>query len=65
MKSGDIADTTVFSKVLYCKVRNVFFIFVRGCVFVCFLCITCEKYYKPIIVQYYVADCLRLALLDF
>ena len=41
------------------------FIFVCGCVCVCFLCITCEKYYKPIIAQYYVADCLRLALLDF
>ena len=41
------------------------FIFVCVCVCVCFLCITCEKYYKPIIAQYYVADCLRLALLDF
>ena len=39
-------------KVLYFKIKNVFFIFV----FV-FLCIICEKYYKPIMVQYYTATC--------
>ena len=27
-KSGDVAGTTVLLKVLYCKIKNVFFIFV-------------------------------------
>ena len=55
----------VFLKVLYCKIRNIFFIFC-----VCFLCTyyVCEKHYKPITVQYYIADCViwvpRLTLLD-
>ena len=55
--------TTVLFKVLYCKITNVYF-------FVCFLCTyyLCEKYYKPIIVQYYIADCVswvpRLILLE-
>ena len=53
--------TTVLIKVLYYK--NVF----------CILCLSfvhylCEKYYKPITVQYYIADCgswvPRLTLLD-
>ena len=63
MKSGDVAGTIVFSKILYCKVRNVYFIF---CVCICLLFVyyLCEKYYKPIIVQCYVADCVRLTLLD-
>ena len=58
--------TTVLFKVLYCKIKNVFFIFV----FVCFLCMYywCEKYYKPIIVQYYIANYVswvpRLTLVD-
>ena len=50
VKSGDIADTTVFSKVLYCKVRNVFFL----CLFMYYFC---EKY-KPIIEQYHIASCI-------
>ena len=56
---------TVLFKVLYCKIKNVFFIF-RVCLFVCI--ILCEKYYKPITVQYYIADCVswvpRLTLVD-
>ena len=36
--------TTVLSKVLYCQIKNVFFIL---CVFTYNLC---EQYYKPIIV---------------
>ena len=62
--SGDVAHTTVLFKVLYCKIKNVFFNF-----FVCFfMCYLCEKYYKPITVQYYIVDCVtqvpRIALLD-
>ena len=55
--------TTALFKVLYCKIKNVFFIF---CLF--FMHYLCEKYYKPITVQYYMADCVswvpRLTLLD-
>ena len=55
--------TTVLFKVLYCKMKNVFFIF---CLF--FMYYLCEKYYKPITVQYYIANCVswvpRLTLLD-
>ena len=57
--------TTVLFKILYCKIYNVFYIFC-----VCFLCThyLCEKYYKPITVQYYIVDCVswvpRLPLLD-
>ena len=41
--------TTVLFKVLYCKVKNIYFC-------VCFLCTyyLCEKYYKCITVQYYI-----------
>ena len=39
--------TTVFFKVLYCKIKNVFFIFL--CLFL-YTYYLCEKYYKPIIV---------------
>ena len=46
--------TTVCFKVLYCKVKNVFFIFVCVCVFMYYLC---EKYYKPI-----KADCVSWIL---
>ena len=53
--------TTVLLKVLYCKIKNVFL-----CLF--FMYYLCEKYYKPITVQYYIADCVswvpRLTLLD-
>ena len=62
MKGGDVAGTTVFFKG---TVRlEIFSLFV--CVYICLLFVyyLCEKYYKPIIVQYYVADCLRLTLLD-
>ena len=53
--------TTVLFKVLYSRIKNVL-------VFVCFLMYyLCEKHYRPIIVQYYMADCIswvpRLALL--
>ena len=55
--------TTVLFRVLYCKIKNVFF---WG---VCFLmCYLCEKYCKPFTVQHYVAGCVslvpRLTLLD-
>ena len=52
--------TTVLFKVLYCEIKNVF----------CFLFMyyLCEKYYKPMTVQYYIADGVswvpRLTLLD-
>ena len=55
--------TAVHFKVLYCKIKHVFFIFR-----VCFLYYLCEKYYKPITVQHYLADYVswvpRLTLLD-
>ena len=61
--------TTVLFKVLYCKMyctvlKNVFFIFC-----VCFFMYHLyEKYYKPITVEYNIADCIswvpRLTLLD-
>ena len=54
--------TIVLFKVLYSKIKNVFFIF---CLF--FMYYLCEKYYKPIRVQYFIADCVssvpRLTLL--
>ena len=57
--------TTVLFKVLYCKIKNVFFIF-YVCLF--FMYYLCEEYYKPMVVQYHVADCVswvpRLTLLD-
>ena len=69
--SGDVAGTatsqllyctTILFKVLYHKIKNVlFFVFV-------FMYYLCEKYYKPITVQYYIANCIswipRLTLLD-
>ena len=52
--------TTVLFKILYCKIKNYF------CVF--FMYYLCEKYYKPITVQYYITYCVswvpRLTLLD-
>ena len=36
--SSDVAGTTVLFKVLYCKIKNVFFF-----LFICFLCIICVK----------------------
>ena len=42
----------------------------KMCFFLClfFMCYLCEKYYKPIRVQYFIADCVssvpRLTLLD-
>ena len=52
--------TTVFFQILYCKIKNVYDL--------CFLCIFCEKYYKPITAQYNIASCSswvpRLTLLD-
>ena len=56
--------TTALFKVLYCKIKNVFFAFL--CLF--FRCYLCEKYCKLVIVQYYTADCISwvpgLILLD-
>ena len=58
-----VLDYIVF-KVLYSKSKNVFFIF-RVC---CLCIIFCDKYYKPIPVQYCIADCVSqvpgLTLLD-
>ena len=61
---GDVAGTIVLLKVLYCKNKNAFSI---SCV--CFfMCYLLGKYYKPITVQYDIADCVswvpRLTLLD-
>ena len=53
--SGDVAGTAVLFKVLYCKIKNVFFTFYI-CLF--FMYCLCEKSYKPITVQYYIADCI-------
>ena len=62
--SGDVAGTTILFEVLYCKIKNVFFIFLH----LFFMYCLCEKNYKPITVQYYIADCVswvpRLTLLD-
>ena len=41
--SGNVADNTVLFRVLYCKIKNIFGVFV-------FMYYLCEKYYKPIIV---------------
>ena len=49
---GDVADTTVLLKVLYCKIKMVLF-------FVLFMYYLCQKHYKPITVQYSIADCVR------
>ena len=53
--------TTVLFKVLRLNMFSSFF-----CLF--FMYYLCEKYYKPITVQYYIADCVnwvhRLTLLD-
>ena len=52
--SSDVTATvlTVPFKVLYHKIKNIFFNFL------CLFCkyYLCEKYYKPITVQYYVAS---------
>ena len=60
--SSVVAGTTVLFKVLYSKIKNALFL----CLF--FMYYLCEKYYKPIIVQYYKDDCVcwvpRLTLLD-
>ena len=57
--------TTVLFRILYCKIKNVFFIF---CVCLFFRYYLHEKYYKPTTVQYYRAYCVswvpRLTLLD-
>ena len=47
--------TPVLFKALYCKVKNVLLIFL--CLLIMYY--LCEKYYIPINVQYYVADCVR------
>ena len=56
--------TTVLFKVLYCEIKSVFLYFL--CLL--FIYYLCEKYYKPITVQYYIANCVswvpRLTLLD-
>ena len=57
--------TALVLKVLYYKVKNVSFIFLI-CLFSMYY--LCEKYYKPITVQYYIVHCVswvpRLTLLD-
>ena len=62
---SDVAVTIVLFKILCCKIKNVFFIF-WFCLF--FMYYLCEKYYKLIPVQHYIADCVswvpRLTLLD-
>ena len=44
---------SVLFKVLYCKIENVFFLFVL-------IYYLCEKHYKPITVQYCIADYVHL-----
>ena len=68
--TGDVDSTTICSCTVllyfsrYCPIRFLEFIFL--CVF--FMYYLCEKYYKLIIVQYYIPNCVswvpRLALLD-
>ena len=53
-KPVGVAGTTVFFKALYCKIKSLFFIF---CVCLFFMYYLREKYYKPIPLQYYRADC--------
>ena len=57
--SSEVAGTAEIFKVLYCKIKKVFFIFL--CLFLMYY--LCEKYYKPITVQYNIANCVRLTLL--
>ena len=52
LRSPKCYTVLLLFKVLHCKFKNVFFIF---CLFV-FTYNLCEKYYKPIIVQHYIAD---------
>ena len=69
LKTRMCVSAPVHQLLLYCtvlfKIKNVFSVFC-----ICFLCsyYLCEKYYKPIIVQYYIVDCVswvpRLTLLD-
>lgn len=50
-KSSDyVASTAMLFKVLYHKSKNVFLIFCVCCAYLC------EKYYRPITVQCYIAD---------
>ena len=60
--SAIITVLMYFFKVLCCKIKNVLCV----CLFV--MCYLCEKYYKPITVQYYIVYCAcwvpRLTLLD-
>ena len=57
--------TTVLFKVLYCKIKNVFFIL---CVCFLWFFFNVKNTIKPITVLYYIADCVswvpRLTLLD-
>ena len=55
---------TVLFRVLYCEVTHVVFIF---CICIFMYCL-CDKYHKPITVQYYTANCVswvpRLTMLE-
>ena len=51
--------TTILFRILYYKTKNVFFTFCACFFFVYYLC---GKYYKPITVQYYIADCVSLGI---
>ena len=57
--------STVLFKILYCKIRNVSFIF---CICLFFMYYLCEEHYKLITMQYHIANCVswvcRLILLD-
>ena len=53
--SNDVAGTAVLFKVTQYKIKNVFFIFL--CLFFNVMYYLCEKCYKPIRVQCYIADC--------
>ena len=61
-RRNDAAATTVLSKALYRKIKNVCFIFLS------FMQHMCDKCYKPITAQYCIAHCVswvpRLTLMD-
>ena len=50
-----LCSTTVLFKVWDCKIKNIFFIF---CLFLMYY--LCEKY-EPLMIQYYIADCVTWA----
>ena len=50
-KSCGVASISVLFKISYCKIKNIYFLFAFY-----------DKYYKPITVQYYIANCVSWVL---